>query len=127
LPFTAERKMHIEELHQYCISLRGASESFPFDDVSLVLKVEGKMFALIPLDSPELQITLKCEPAKAIELREHYSCVEPAFHFNKKYWNTIYLNREMHDEEVKQWIRHSIDEVIKKLPRSVREAYAKRG
>jgi predicted DNA-binding protein (MmcQ/YjbR family) len=116
--------MNIEELHQYCMSLKGATESFPFDDVSLVLKVEGKMFALIPLDSPELQITLKCDPEKAIELRERYSCVEPAYHVNKKYWNTIYLNREMHGEDVKKWIRHSIEEVIKKLPKSKREEYS---
>jgi predicted DNA-binding protein (MmcQ/YjbR family) len=115
--------MNIEELNQYCMSLKGTAESFPFDDVSLVLKVEGKMFALIPLDSPELQITLKCDPDKAVELREHYSCVEPAYHFNKKYWITIYPNREMHDEDVKQWICHSIEEVIKKLPKYKREEY----
>ncbi|MDR3217402.1 MAG: MmcQ/YjbR family DNA-binding protein [Dysgonamonadaceae bacterium] len=115
--------MNIEELHQYCMSLKGTTESFPFDDVSLVLKVEGKMFALVPLDRPELQITLKCDPEKAVELREHYSCVEPAYHFNKKYWNTIYLNREMHDEVVKKWIRHSIEEVIKKLPNAVKNKY----
>ncbi|MDR1436726.1 MAG: MmcQ/YjbR family DNA-binding protein [Candidatus Symbiothrix sp.] len=117
--------MNIEELHEYCISLKGASASFPFDDVSLVMKVEGKMFALIPLDSTELQITLKCDPEKAVELRESYSCVEPAFHFHKKYWNTIYLNREMKTEEVKSWIRHSIDEVMKKLPKQVRDEYYK--
>ena len=115
--------MNIEELHQYCASLYGVEETFPFDDVSLVLKVCGKMFALIPLDNAELQISVKCDPEKAIELREKYSCVEGAYHFNKKYWNTIYLNREMKDEELKSWIRHSIDEVLKKLPKRVREEY----
>ncbi|MDL2222776.1 MmcQ/YjbR family DNA-binding protein [Bacteroidales bacterium OttesenSCG-928-M11] len=115
--------MNIEELHTYCISLKGAEESFPFDDVSLVMKVAGKMFALIPLDSPDLQITLKCDPNHAIQLRESYSCVEGAFHFNKKYWNTIYLNRDMKDLEVKEWIRHSIDEVMKKLPKRIRDEY----
>ncbi|MDR2056800.1 MAG: MmcQ/YjbR family DNA-binding protein [Dysgonamonadaceae bacterium] len=117
--------MNIEELYEYCISLKGTVESFPFDAVSLVLKVEGKMYALIPLDSPELQIALKCDPEKAIELREHFPCVEPAYHFNKKYWNVIYLNREMPDEEVKKWICHSIDEVMKKLPKSIRSEYYK--
>lgn len=115
--------MNIEELHTYCMSLKGAEESFPFDDVSLVLKVAGKMFALIPLDNPELQISLKCDPEKAIRLREEYSSVEGAFHFNKKYWNTIYLNRDMKDKEVKEWIKHSIDEVMKKLPKRIREEY----
>ncbi|GHT50254.1 hypothetical protein FACS189440_17340 [Bacteroidia bacterium] len=115
--------MNIEELHEYCMSLKGTTESFPFDEVSLVLKVENKMFALIPLDNPDLQIALKCDPEKAIELRESYSCVEPAWHFHKKYWNTIYLNRDMNEEEVIFWIRHSIDEVIKKLPKRIRDEY----
>ncbi|GHV12550.1 hypothetical protein FACS1894162_8600 [Bacteroidia bacterium] len=115
--------MNVEQLHEFCISLKGATESFPFDDVSLVMKVENKMFALIPLDRPELQISVKCDPEKAIELREHYHAVEPAWHFNKKYWNTIYPNRDMNDETVKQWIRHSIDEVMKKLPKQVRDEY----
>lgn len=115
--------MNIEDLHSYCISLKGVEETFPFDDVSLVLKVTGKMFALIPLDSAELKIAVKCDPDKAIELRERYDCVEPAYHFNKKYWNTIYLNREMRDEEVKEWIRHSIDEVMKKQTKKIRDAY----
>jgi predicted DNA-binding protein (MmcQ/YjbR family) len=115
--------MNVEELHEYCISLKGATASFPFDDTSLVLKVCDKMFALIPLEQQDLQIALKCDPEKAIELREMYTCVEPARYFNKKYWNTIFLNRKMRDEDVKYWIRHSIDEVMKKLPKKIRDEY----
>jgi predicted DNA-binding protein (MmcQ/YjbR family) len=115
--------MNIEELHEYCASLKGATASFPFDDVSLVMKVCDKMFALIPLDEQDLQIALKCDPEKADELRDRYSCVEPAYHFNKKYWNTIFLNRSMKDSDVKYWIRHSIDEVMKKLPKKIRDEY----
>ncbi|MDR0769469.1 MAG: MmcQ/YjbR family DNA-binding protein [Dysgonamonadaceae bacterium] len=115
--------MNIEELHEYCLSIKGSTDCFPFDDVSLVMKVEGKMFTLIPLDSPVLQITLKCDPEQALELRERYACVEPAWHFNKKYWNTIYPNREMTDEEVQKWICHSVDEVIKKLPKRIQIEY----
>ena len=115
--------MNIEELRGYCLSLKGVTESFPFDDVSLVFKVLGKMFALLPIDNPELCISVKCDPEKAMELRERYACVEPAYHFNKKYWNTIYLNREMDDEDVKFWIRHSIDEVVKKLSKQVQREY----
>ena len=115
--------MNVEELHKYCLSIKGASESFPFDDVSLVLKVLDKMFALIPLDNPELSISLKCDPEKAIELRERYASVEPAYHFNKKYWNTIYPNGDMNDEDVKFWIRHSVDEVVKKLPKKTQNEY----
>jgi len=115
--------MHIEELRKYCLSLKGSGEGFPFDDTTLVFKVLNKMFAVISLDNPELCISLKCDPEKAIELREEYACVEPAWHFNKKYWNTIYLNRRMSDEDVKFWIRHSIDEVLKKLPKQTQREY----
>ena len=115
--------MNVEELHDYCLSIKGATDCFPFDDVSLVMKVCDKMFALIPLDNPVLQIALKCEPEQSVELRERYTFVEPAYHFNKKYWNTIYPNREMPDEEVKKWIHHSVGEVMKKLPKRIRDEY----
>jgi len=115
--------MNIEELREYCLSLKGTSDCFPFDDVSLVFKVLDKMFALVPIDNPELCISVKCDPEKAIELREKYPCVEPAYHFNKTYWNMIYLNREISDEDVKYWIRHSIDEVLKKLPKQTQREY----
>jgi predicted DNA-binding protein (MmcQ/YjbR family) len=115
--------MNIEELRKYCLSLKSVGESFPFDDVSLVFKVLDKMFALIPIDNPELCISVKCDPEKALELREKYTCVEPAYHFNKTYWNTIYLNRDMSDEDVKFQIRHSVDEVVKKLSKQVQREY----
>ena len=101
--------MNIEEAREYCLSLKNVTECFPFDDVSLVFKVEGKMFLLLP--------------DYAIELRDHYNGVEGAWHFNKKYWNTIYLDRDMPDSEIKHWIHHSYREVIAKLPKKIREAY----
>ncbi|RHJ82464.1 MmcQ/YjbR family DNA-binding protein [Parabacteroides sp. AM08-6] len=115
--------MNIEEAREYCLSLKNATECFPFDDVSLVFKVEGKMYLLLPLDADEPQISLKCNPDYTEELRERYAAVEGAFHFNKKYWNTIYLERDMPDDEIKHWIRHSYREVIAKLPRKIRENY----
>ncbi|MDR3061406.1 MAG: MmcQ/YjbR family DNA-binding protein [Dysgonamonadaceae bacterium] len=65
----------------------------------------------------EYKYFVKCNPAQAIDLRERYNCVEPAWHFNKKYWNSIVLNQDMDDETVRYWIRHSVDEVILKLPK----------
>lgn len=117
--------MDIESLREYCLSIKGAEESLPFDDVTLVYKVMGKMFALIPLDSEELSISVKCDPDTAIELRERYLAVEEAYHFNKKYWNTIYPNKDMGDAEIKKWILHSVDEVISKLPHIKQEEYKK--
>lgn len=115
--------MNIEELYNYCLSIPGAEATTPFDDVTLVMKVCNKMFALIPLNADRLSVALKCEPEKAVRLREEYRCVEPAFHMNKTYWNTIYITGEMPDEELKIWIRHSVEEVIKKLPKIKQKEY----
>lgn len=116
--------MNIEEAREYCLSLKNVAECFPFDDVSLVFKVEGKMFLLLPLDADEPSVSLKCSTDYTEELRARYSAVEGAYHFNKKYWNTIYLNRDMPDEEIRHWIRHSFREVIAKLPKKIKDQYA---
>ena len=117
--------MNIEELREYCLSVKGAEECFPFDDTVLVFKVMGKMFAyasLIPNDEG-FNVCLKCDPETAVELREKCTSVRPGFHSNKRYWNTIYLDGDMSDNEIKKWISHSVDEVIKKLPKKHQEAY----
>lgn len=116
--------MNIEEVRTYCLSFKNVTEHFPFDDVSLVFKVENKMFLLLPLDAEEPVISVKCNPDFTEELRDKYHAVEPAYHFNKKYWNSIYLHRDMNDQEIKRWIQHSFREVIAKLPKKTREQYA---
>ena len=115
--------MNIENVREFCVSLKNVTESFPFDNVSLVFKVEGKMFLLLPLDAEEPCFSVKCDPDLAIEIREKYRAVEPAFHFNKKYWNTIFLDRDMSDEEIRFWIEHSYKEVIRKMPKKIRAEY----
>lgn len=115
--------MNIEEVREFCLSLRNVTESFPFDDVSLVFKVENKMFLLLPLDTDEPKIAVKCDPEQAEILRERYQAVVPAYHFHKKYWNNIHLDSDMEDESIKEWIRHSYREVIIKLPKKIRESY----
>ncbi|MDR0422829.1 MAG: MmcQ/YjbR family DNA-binding protein [Proteiniphilum sp.] len=115
--------MNIEALFDYCRSVRGAEATTPFDDVTIVMKVMGKMFALIPLDADRHSISLKCDPEKAVALREKYTCVEEAFHMNKTYWNTIYLDGNMPDSELKEWISHSVSEVIGKLSKKQQQEY----
>ncbi len=115
--------MNVEELRDYCLSIKDATEELPFGDEYLVFKVFNKMFALIPLNDPELKLSVKCDPAQAVELRERYHSVEAAWHFNKKYWNSITLNGDMNDNTVKQWIRHSVEEVVKKLPKKTQAEY----
>ncbi len=115
--------MDIEELRKYCLSLKGTTEDMPFEDEYLMFRVLGKWFAVIPLNDAELSLSVKCAPAKAIELREQYGSVEAAWHFNKRYWNCITLNGDMDDETVKYWIKHSIEEVVKKLPKKAQQEY----
>ncbi len=118
--------MNIEEVREYCISIKGAEECFPFDETTMVFKVMGKMFAYMGLERRDegFMLNLKCDPEKAIELREKYSFVIPGYHSNKKYWNSIYIEQGMADDELKSWIDHSVDEVIKKLPKKLQTEYA---
>lgn len=114
--------MDVEIIREYCLSKKGTTESFPFDDTSLVMKVMNKMFALIDLEDAN-SITLKCDPERAIELREHYSGIEGAYHFNKKYWNSIYFDRDVDDKLIKELVDHSYEEVIKKFTKKLRAEY----
>lgn len=106
--------MNIETYRDYCLSKKGVSESFPFDDSTLVMKVLSKMFALTNLMS-EFMISLKCDPEKAVELREAYQYVIPARHFNKKHWNTVIINDSIPDQFIIDLIDHSYELVISKM------------
>ncbi|MBP1662900.1 MAG: MmcQ-like protein [Bacteroidetes bacterium] len=115
--------MNVEDIRNYCLSLKGAEECFPFDDETLVFKALGKMFAFIPLEEPDLFINLKCDPVKALNLREKYQAVQPGYHMNKKYWNTVALTNEVTEKLLKEWIKHSYHEVMKGIPKKKRECY----
>ncbi len=115
--------MHIEALRAYCLALPLATEYMPFGEEYLIFRVYDKWFAVIPLLDPDLKISVKCNPDKALALRERFRSVTGAWHFNKKYWNSILLNSDMNDAAVKQCIRDSIDEVVQKLPKKQRLEY----
>ena len=108
--------MNIEELREYCLSLNGASEDFPFDETTLVFKVSDKMFCLTDLED-EFAIALKNYPEKNIELREEFSAVKPAYHMNKQHWNSIRMDGSMSDDMIKNLIDESYDLVVMKLTR----------
>lgn len=111
--------MHIEQVRDFCLAKKGVTEHFPFDDVTLVFKVMGKIFALIGLNAwegDEQKITLKCDPEKALVLREAYEGVCAGFHTNKKHWNTVTINSsDVSDDLVRELINHSYDSVVKGL------------
>ncbi len=113
--------MNIEEFRAYCLSKKAVSESFPFDDTTLVMKVLDKMFALANLDG-DLSINLKCNPEKALELREQYPAVQAGYHMNKKHWNTIIIDGSLPDSLIKEWIDDSYNLVVSKMSKKQRES-----
>ncbi len=113
--------MNYEDLQQYCAFKTGVTEEFPFDETTLVFKVMGKAFALCGLDADEARVNLKCDPERALELREEYPDIIPGYHMNKKHWNTVYLERELPDAMIKSLIDHSYDLVVNKLTKKMKE------
>lgn len=112
--------MHIEALRDYCIAKPLVTEEFPFDEVTLVFKVAGKMFALIPTDKTDLRISLKCEPDRAISLREHYPAIIPAYHMNKQHWNALLIDQGLPDKLVYELVDLSYDLVLQSLSKKQR-------
>ncbi len=112
--------MNIEEFRNYCLNKENVSEGFPFDEVTLVIKVHQKIFTLVSLDGP-LRVNLKCNPDKAIELREQHTEIIPGYHMNKKHWNTVDLEGSLNDDFIKELIDHSYDLIWRSLPKRLRE------
>jgi predicted DNA-binding protein (MmcQ/YjbR family) len=106
--------MNIEELREYCLIKKGVTESFPFDETTLVFKVMDRMFALTDLEA-DLSVNLKCNPEKAMELRERYPSVIPGYHMNKKHWNTVLIDGSIPDSLIYFWIDHSYELVVQGL------------
>jgi predicted DNA-binding protein (MmcQ/YjbR family) len=111
--------MNIETLQKYCLGKKGVTEEFPFDDVTLVFKVMGKMFALTSLDG-DFTVNLKCDPERAIELREQFPAVQPGYHMSKIHWNTILIDGSIPVNLIYQWIDHSYNLVVDKLPKRLK-------
>ena len=112
--------MNVENIRLYCLKKKAVTESFPFDDTTLVFKVAGRMFALVNLRDNH-SINLKCDPDKALELREHHSAVLPGYHMNKKYWNTVILDESITDHLIREWIDDSYLLVVDKLPKKLQQ------
>ena len=110
--------MNLETFYEYCLSKKGVTEHFPFDEETLVFKVGGKMFALSSLNQWEKgipSVNLKCNPDYAEELRAQYDDIKPGFHMSKIHWNTIEINRDVPDSLIKELIDYSYELVFKSL------------
>jgi predicted DNA-binding protein (MmcQ/YjbR family) len=116
--------MNVEEVRGYCLSKKGAIEGFPFDDTTLVVKVGDKIFALLNLDGPP-SVNLKCDPVKALELREIYPTVIPGYHMNKNHWNTLFLDGSLPKDLIISLLDHSYDLVFNSLPEKLRKEISK--
>ncbi len=113
--------MNIEEFRNYCLSKKGATESFPFDEQTLVFKVMGKMFALTGLEHHPTRVNLKCDPERSVELREeHDGLIYGAFHMSKLHWNTVELEMNLPNDLIIELIDHSYDLVISKLTKKLK-------
>lgn len=112
--------MNIEELRDFCLSLKGAEEKMPFGDDILVFAVKGKLFCLTDIANFE-SINLKCDPEEAINLREIHTEVIPGYHMNKNHWNTIKTKGKISDKQMKEWIINSYNLVVSTLTKKIQK------
>ena len=100
--------MNIEDIRDFALGLENVTEGFPFGETVLVFKTNNKIFLLLPLDETELQFNVKCDPERAIQLREEFpDAIFPGYHMNKKHWNTIILNGVLKIKQLKEMIADS--------------------
>ena len=112
--------MNVEEYRDFCLSFAGVTEGFPFGGDVLVFKVMGKMFALSGIDTFEY-INLKCDPDRAIILREQFEEIKPGYHMNKQLWNSVYTTGALEDEFIKELITDSYNLIVESLPKKKKE------
>lgn len=113
--------MNLETYYEYCLSKKGVTEHFPFDQDTLVFKVGGKMFALSSLiqwEKGKPSVNLKCDPERALELRAEYEAIQPGFHMSKTHWNTVLINGGIVDQLVRELIDHSYNLVFQSLKKA---------
>jgi predicted DNA-binding protein (MmcQ/YjbR family) len=109
--------MTLDSLRDYCLAKPGVTESLPFGPDVLVFKVLGKMFLLTNLAQEDLRFNVKCDPERAVELRDAYPCVQPGYHMNKAQWNTIIADGSVPDARLREWIDDSYRLIVASLPK----------
>jgi predicted DNA-binding protein (MmcQ/YjbR family) len=112
--------MNAEEIRKYCINKKDVKESLPFGENTLVFKVGGKMFLLLDINSNPPEFNVKCDPDRAIELREKYDFIAPGYHMNKKHWNTVSCVPAFSRRLILEQIDHSYDLIVESLPAKIK-------
>jgi len=116
---------NIEFFREYCLKKKGVTEEFPFDNETLVFKVNGKMFALTSLVSEQFRINLKCNRDLISELRAKHPAVQPGYHMNKEHWNTVMIDGSVSKNEILKMIDHSYEEVVRGMTKKMQEELKK--
>ena len=116
--------MDLNSLKYYCLSKRGTTEDFPFDDKTLVLKVGSKIFAITNINDPYFKVSLKCDPYLANDLRRDYLAIKPGYHLNKTHWNTIEIDGNLSDDKIYWLLDLSYDLVFKGLKKDEKNRIA---
>src|SRR5678815_1864690 len=109
--------MHVDAFREYCLKKPGVTEGTPFGPEHVVFKVGGKMFALLAFEEVPPTANLKCDPDRALDLRDRYEEVRAGYHMNKRHWNTVEIESGIPDIELRKMIDHSYELVLKKLPK----------
>ena len=112
--------MNIEEIRAYCLKKNHVTESFPFDKTTLVFKVHNKMYALIDIEDKQY-INLKCDPDRAIQLREEFTEITPGYHMNKRLWNSVSITGLLNNKLIMELIDDSYELIFASLPRKLRD------
>jgi predicted DNA-binding protein (MmcQ/YjbR family) len=112
--------VHRDDVIRFCLGRPGAQETYPFGDGVAVFKVGGRMFALVDLGDGPGVVNLKCDPARALELRDAYAGIRPGYHQDKRHWNSVDLDGSVEDDLVRELVEDSYDLVVARLPRAVR-------
>ena len=113
--------MQLDTIREHCLAKPDVTEGFPFGESALVFKTSGRIFAILMIDETPPSINLKCDPVRALELREQYDWVQPGYHMNKKHWNTIILDGSIPSEQIQRMIDHSYQLIVDNLPTAERE------
>ena len=113
--------MEAGELRRWCLAQPGAIEDFPFGPEHSVFKVGGKIFALSALDRTPLEVSVKCEPELAVQLRDSYDAIRPGYHLNKRHWNTVTLDGSLPYDLIRDLVEDSYDLVVSALPKRKRK------
>ncbi|MFT6166780.1 MAG: putative DNA-binding protein (MmcQ/YjbR family) [Vicingaceae bacterium] len=112
--------MNIEEIRGYCIQKKGVTESFPFDDKALFFKAMNKLFVLTNVENCE-SVNLKCDPEKALELREQFMGIQEGYHMSKKHWNTLLLESDVKRSLLLELIDHGYNLIVSRLTKKEKE------